>query len=238
MLRSSLQAVKESGQLLRSAVRGAPCLNVAQTRSTVVVERVYPTQLGKVGQMPRLKNKHRVYRLKERVHSKPAPPIKCILLQDIKGVGVKGSVISVDRSLFRNKLYPTQATYASPENLAELGDERVDETKATPTARQTLEQLSWLHLRVPMNGERSWTLSKTNVKVALRKLGVEVEEGCLTMPEEAITEPQEITIGITVNNMETVHVKGTVFHIQKDPGEGFLPTFPPVWSKPREPENS
>ncbi|XP_071098210.1 large ribosomal subunit protein bL9m-like isoform X2 [Haliotis cracherodii] len=234
MLRSSLQAVKELGQLLRSAVRGAPCLNVDQTRSTVVVERVYPTPLGKVGQMPPLKNKHRVYRLRERVHSKPTPPIKCILLEDIKGVGVKGSVISVDRGLFRNKLYPTKATYASPENLAELGDERVDETRATPTARQTLEQLSWLHLRIPMNGERPWTLNKTNVKVALRKMGVEVEESCLTMPTETITEPQEISISITVNKMETVHVKGTVFHIHKDTSEDFPPTFPPVWSKPKE----
>ncbi|XP_041356214.1 39S ribosomal protein L9, mitochondrial-like [Gigantopelta aegis] len=236
MLRSALHAGKDvCTRLLQPGISGSSSINLQQTRSTVIVERMYPVLLAKKGHAPRLKNRNRVLRFVERVHNKKLPPITCILTDYVEGVGVEGDVVEVKRGVFRSHLQPAGlAVYASPESLQhfkeKMKDEAVDEgPKLTAFAKMTMKQLEGMFLRVPMSGDNPWILDKSHVRIAFRRSGVMLSEDCLTLPGEPITEPQNIEVSIKVNQLWEVKVKGRVYHVYKDPTKNEFHELPPLW---------
>ncbi|KAK7471804.1 hypothetical protein BaRGS_00035543 [Batillaria attramentaria] len=220
MLRSAVRSVTRN--FLSTQFKMAPLYNMEQVRNTVVVERMYPTQLAKRGQMPRIRPRNMVYKFVDRVHDKKTPNISCILTGFVEGVGVRGEQVLVKRSLFRNKLYPAGlAVYATPDNLAMFAEEK-----------KTLKQLAGLYLRVHMSGDNSWLLNTTHVKVALRRVGVEgveVGEECISLPREPITQPGEFTFQITVNGVKSATVKGCIILRHNDPAKDEFVPLPKLW---------
>ncbi|XP_050389417.1 39S ribosomal protein L9, mitochondrial [Patella vulgata] len=229
--------------VLRPLLSQSSCINVNQIRTTIIMKRKHPVQLFKEGNLPRIKRRNELYDIVEIQHTKPTPDIKCILTEYVEGVGGKGDVVEIKRSLFRNQLYPLKlAIYASPENLAEnellVKDMAAsNQPRLTAFAKKTMNKLEKLHLPIPMSGDNPWTLNKQHVKLALRKVGVEVEEHCITLPEEPITQKQDLHILISVNNFEPQKIDAYIRIVYKDPSKNDLEELPQIWREDDQSES-
>ncbi|RUS70535.1 hypothetical protein EGW08_021701, partial [Elysia chlorotica] len=93
---------------------------------TIVMERVFPVPLGKHGGLPgpdEVNELHKILRPVERLVY--PQEMECILTDFVEGVGIRGDLVKVKRSVFHEELYPASlAVYASPENIAEFEEER------------------------------------------------------------------------------------------------------------------
>ncbi|XP_005103172.1 39S ribosomal protein L9, mitochondrial [Aplysia californica] len=202
---------------------------VLQTRNnTRIMERVYPLPVGKDGGRPDRSQMNELYKILREVEIVKYPEeIQCILTDFVEGVGIRGDVVTVKRDFFHEELFPAgMAVYASPDNIEEFEEERkakgIDkaETRLGVFARMTMKELSNMHLEIPLSDSSDWTLCKRHVQVAFRIQGVEVEEDCLELPEEAVTEFQDVTINVWINGLESVPVSATIVPIS----EKFPPT--------------
>ncbi|KAL5007604.1 hypothetical protein ScPMuIL_016410 [Solemya velum] len=229
---------RASASLLEAASACVSCLHLTQTRNTVIVERKYPVNLHNKGSHPRLKAKNYIYKVVDYKNSRPVPNIDCLLTDYVEGIGVAGEIVNVKRRLFRNRLYPAGlAVYPTEEALEDMAEIReamkAEDNRLSQYAKMTVRQLAGLHMRIPMSGDNLWVLNKTHIRVALRKMGVEVKEDCITLPTEPVTEPQEVEIGLSINNAVDVKVRGTIYHIFKDRSRNVLPeNLPKVWKNP------
>ncbi|CAG2213656.1 large ribosomal subunit protein bL9m-like [Mytilus galloprovincialis] len=194
-------------------------------RSTCVFDHENYTPERRRGSNPIFDQKYDVIKLKENKHQISLPDIECLLTKVVDGVGYPGQVVMVKRSIFRNSLLPLgHALYPTPENIAEV-QQRLEETgeirkykNFTPYTRKFLKEISELHLPIPMNGDTKWQLEKSHVRIALRLLNVEIsDEGCIELPEEPVTTPGRLTLGITINNTKSVKFRSTVYLKYKDP---------------------
>ncbi|XP_049662096.1 39S ribosomal protein L9, mitochondrial isoform X2 [Accipiter gentilis] len=175
-------AARGCGLLLRAASRA---LSLSHSRGTVVVERWWQVPLSKEGQQPRLHpRRHRIYRLVEDTKHLPKTNLELILTQSVENLGNRGDVVSVKKSLGRNKLLPQGlAVYASPENRKMFEEEKKLRQEGKLEALQT------------QSGE---------------KLRVFVPPHALKLPEEPITRWGEYWCDVTVNGLETVRVPMSV----------------------------
>ncbi|XP_074709470.1 large ribosomal subunit protein bL9m [Strix uralensis] len=205
-------AVGGCGLLVRAASRA---LSLSHGRPTVVVERWWQVPLSKEGRQPRLHpRRHRVYRLVEDTKHRPKEELELILTQAVEGLGHRGDVVSVRKSLGRNKLLPRGwAVYASPENRrafeeeAKLRREGSVEAVQTPSGERTLRFLRKCRLEVGMRNNVRWELSSEIVaRHFLRNLRVFVPPHALKLPEEPITRWGEYWCDVTVNGLDTVRV--------------------------------
>lgn len=213
-----LRAFKEAVKLTQP---DAACASLQQIRATHVFKRKDEPKLVPKWKDPRkarLKAKNYVYEVTD-TNLKPVPNIKCILTQYVEGIGSRGDVVEVKRSLFRGVLCPAgSAVYASPENLTQFEKERQasgakQEPKRTKYSVNTLQQLSGFTLLVPMNAHNPWTLDKSHIRIAFRKMGVEVKDHCITLPETTIThdgDVKQFSVGITINGIDKVDVKACI----------------------------
>ncbi|PVD36205.1 hypothetical protein C0Q70_03180 [Pomacea canaliculata] len=245
MLKTILQTASQCSKGLLSVKKTSASLyNLDLIRTTVIVERMYPPKLAKIGKKPSLQARNKVLKFVCRVHDEKTADISCILTDFVEGVGIRGDLVTVKRRLFRNKLYPAGlAVYASPENIERFKKDENDlrnqkESRLGVFAEMTLKQLSGMYLRIPMSGDNPWILNKTHIRVALRKASVEVKDECITLPTQAITEPGEITFQVTINGLKSVLVRGMVLLHHKDPKLNQIldlpPTFQPtvrIWKK-------
>uniref|UniRef100_A0A8C5ZY18 Large ribosomal subunit protein bL9m n=1 Tax=Marmota marmota marmota TaxID=9994 RepID=A0A8C5ZY18_MARMA len=111
-----------------SGVQSQPqlALNTIQNRGTVVVERWWKVPLAGEGRKPRLHRRHRVYKLVEDTKHRPKENLELILTQSVEKLGVRGDLVSVSKSLGRNRLLPQGlAVYASPENRKLYEEEKL-----------------------------------------------------------------------------------------------------------------
>ncbi|XP_064596348.1 large ribosomal subunit protein bL9m-like [Liolophura sinensis] len=252
MLRGVCQAVNQAPHVARvispcSATCGrvgipgvGSCLplgNVEQRRNTIVVKRMYPPRLPKQGHRPRVRSMQKILQMVDVEHAHPKPDIQCILTDDVEGVGNRGDLLYVKRRLFRNYLYPAGfAKYASPENIAEWKQLRQESGEERETAvesvyaKMTAKKLFGMFLPVPMSGDNPWILNKTHVKVAFRRMYVELTEDCIELPDEEITEPRDLEIKVTINGTLTVPVKARIYHIFKDQSKNVPPDLPPLFT--------
>ncbi|XP_068271397.1 large ribosomal subunit protein bL9m isoform X2 [Nyctibius grandis] len=170
------------GLLVRAASRA---LSLSHSRGTVVVERWWQVPLSKEGRAPRLHpRRHRVYRLVEDTKHLPKGNLELILTQSVEGLGSRGDLVSVRKSLGRNKLLPQGlAVYASPENREMFEEEKKLRREGKLEALQT------------QSGER---------------LRVFVPPHALRLPEGPITRWGEYWCDVTVNGLETVRVPMSV----------------------------
>ncbi|CAE1302069.1 RP-L9 [Acanthosepion pharaonis] len=212
-----------------SASKWLPLL--LQNRNTVILKRKWPVLFAKEGRVPILKYKNKVYELEENTCATKLPDIECILTQDIDGIGYKHELVSVKRKLFRKILYPAgMAMYASPENIKEFLSGEKPKRLGSPWARIAMDTLSTMFLVIPMSGDTPWTLTAKHIKVAFRLVGVEITEEAILLPEEPITEPQELEFQVTMNGMENVTVKSLILLKHKDATKDTIPpNLPPTF---------
>ncbi|XP_029645008.1 39S ribosomal protein L9, mitochondrial [Octopus sinensis] len=201
------------------------------TRNTVILKRQWAVPLTNPGDIPHLKDKHRVFKFVENTDAVKLPDIQCILTDNIDGIGYKNELVTVKRKFFRNVLYPAGlAMYASPENVEKFAV-KSEEFLGSRWARLTLKTLSNMYLAIPMSGDNPWVLSKEHVVVAFRLRGVEVAEEAITLPDKVITEPEEIDIQLKMNGKEEVTVKCLIILKHKDPSKDVIPTNLPTTLK-------
>ncbi|OXB53779.1 UNVERIFIED_CONTAM: hypothetical protein H355_010459 [Colinus virginianus] len=112
-------------------------------------------------------------------------------------MGNRGDVVSVKKSVGRNRLLPQGlAVYASPENLRLFEEEK-----------QTLQFLRSCRLEVGMKNNVRWELNADIVaRQFFKNLRVSVPPHALKLPDEPITRWGEYWCDVTVNGMETVRV--------------------------------
>uniref|UniRef100_A0A8C0KBQ0 Large ribosomal subunit protein bL9m n=1 Tax=Canis lupus dingo TaxID=286419 RepID=A0A8C0KBQ0_CANLU len=104
--------------------------SLSHSRGTVIVERWWQVPLAGEGRKPRLHRRHRVYRLVEDTKHGPRGGLELILTRSVEGLGVRGDLVSVKKSLGRNRLLPQGlAVYASPENKKLFEEEKLVSTK-------------------------------------------------------------------------------------------------------------
>ncbi|XP_028645590.1 39S ribosomal protein L9, mitochondrial isoform X2 [Grammomys surdaster] len=116
------------GELLRPRIEGSTPgrdFSLSHYQSTVIVERWWKVPLAGEGRKPRLHRRHRVYKLVEDTKRRPKDNLELILTQSVYEIGVRGDLVSVKKSVGRNKLLPQGlAVYASPENRKLFEEEK------------------------------------------------------------------------------------------------------------------
>ncbi|XP_063482439.1 large ribosomal subunit protein bL9m isoform X2 [Symphalangus syndactylus] len=163
--------------------------SLSQNRGTVIVERWWKVPLAGEGRKPRLHRRHRVYKLVEDTKHRPKENLELILTQSVENVGVRGDLVSVKKSLGRNRLLlQGLAVYASPENKKLFEEEKL--------------------LR------QEGKLEKIQTKAG-EALGVVVAPHTLKLPEEPITRWGEYWCEVTVNGLDTVRVPMSVVNFEK-----------------------
>lgn len=89
-----------------------------------------------------------------------------------KGVGLKGELVNVPKHLAHYELLPSKvAVYPTEEYLELYKADResiVSKPKVSPFAMKAKEQLEKIILEIPMNMSTEWTLTKDNIRIALR----------------------------------------------------------------------
>ncbi|XP_068946099.1 large ribosomal subunit protein bL9m [Petaurus breviceps papuanus] len=214
-------------RLLPGLGAGTPGLGrnfgLSQSWNTVIVERWWKVPLAAEGQSPRLRRRHRVYRLVEDTQHQPQGTMELILTQTMEGLGIRGETVTVKKSLGRNKLLPEGlAVYPSPENKKmfeaenELRQEGKLEKLQTKTGVTTVKFLKNCHLEVGMKNNVKWELNPEIVcRHFFRNLGVVVSPHALKLPEEPITRWGEYWCEVTVNGLDTVRVPMSVVNFER-----------------------
>uniref|UniRef100_A0A7N5JUB0 Large ribosomal subunit protein bL9m n=1 Tax=Ailuropoda melanoleuca TaxID=9646 RepID=A0A7N5JUB0_AILME len=180
-------------------------------QGTVIVERWWKVPLAGEGRKPRLHRRHRVYKLVEDTKHGPKSNLELILTQSVEGLGVRGDLVSVKKSLGRNQLLPQGlAVYASPQNKKLFEEEKLlrQEGKLekiqTRAGEMTVKFLRSCHLEVGMKNNVKWELNPEIVaRHFFRNLGVVVAPHALKLPEEPITRWGEYWCEVTHEILES-----------------------------------
>ncbi|XP_040854743.1 39S ribosomal protein L9, mitochondrial isoform X2 [Ochotona curzoniae] len=193
LLRAGAERLFGTGawDLLRPPLQGGlkRDLSLSHSRGTVIVERWWKVPLAGEGRKPRLHRRHRIYKLVEDTKHRPKENLELILTQSVEELGVRGDVISVKKSVGRNRLLAQGlAVYASPENKKLFEEEKL--------------------LR------QEGKLEKIQTKAG-EALGVVVAPHALKLPEEPITRWGEYWCEVTVNGLDTVKVPMSVVNFEK-----------------------
>lgn len=214
------------GELLQPRIeRSTPGrdFSLSHYQSTVIVERWWKVPLAGEGRKPRLHRRHRVYKLVEDTKHRPKDHLELILTQSVDEIGVRGDLVSVKKSVGRNKLLPQGlAVYASPENRKlfeeekSLRQEGKLEKIQTKAGEATVKFLRSCHLEVGMKNNVKWELNPEIVaRHFFKNLGVVVAPHALRLPEDPITRWGEYWCDVTVNGLDTVRVPMSVVLFRK-----------------------
>ncbi|XP_004404332.1 PREDICTED: 39S ribosomal protein L9, mitochondrial [Odobenus rosmarus divergens] len=215
------------GLLLPRLAGGTPGperdFSLSHNRGTVIVERWWKVPLAGEGRKPRLHRRHRVYKLVEDTKHGPKGSLELILTQSVEGLGVRGDLVSVKKSLGRNQLLPQGlAVYASPENKKLFEEEKLlrQEGKLeriqTKAGEMTVKFLRSCHLEVGMKNNVKWELNPEIVaRHFFKNLGVVAAPHALKLPEEPITRWGEYWCEVTVNGLDTVRVPMSVVNFER-----------------------
>lgn len=122
------------------------------------------------------------------------------------GLGSRGDIVSVKKSVGRNRLLPQGlAVYASPENRRLFEEEKQSqegqmEAIQTQSGERTLQFLRSCRLEVGMKNNVNWELSTAIVaRHFLKNLRVSVPPHALKLPDEPITRWGEYWCDVTVS---------------------------------------
>uniref|UniRef100_A0A8L2QGW3 Large ribosomal subunit protein bL9m n=1 Tax=Rattus norvegicus TaxID=10116 RepID=A0A8L2QGW3_RAT len=214
------------GELLQPRIeRSTPGrdFSLSHYQSTVIVERWWKVPLAGEGRKPRLHRRHRVYKLVEDTKHRPKDHLELILTQSVDEIGVRGDLVSVKKSVGRNKLLPQGlAVYASPENRKLFEEEKLlrQEGKLekiqTKAGEATVKFLRSCRLEVGMKNNVKWELNPEIVaRHFFKNLGVVVAPHALRLPEDPITRWGEYWCDVTVNGLDTVRVPMSVVLFRK-----------------------
>ncbi|XP_007949055.1 39S ribosomal protein L9, mitochondrial [Orycteropus afer afer] len=197
--------------------------SLSHNRGTVIVERWWKVPLAGEGKKPRLHRRHRVYKLVEDTKHQPKDNLELILTQSVEELGVRGDLVSVKKSVGRNRLLSQGlAVYASPENRKLFEEEKLlrQEGKLakiqTKAGEAAVKFLSSCRLEVGMKNNVKWELNPEIVaRHFFKNLGVVVAPHAVKLPEEPITRWGEYWCEVTVNGLDTVRVPMSVVNFEK-----------------------
>uniref|UniRef100_A0A3Q1MBQ0 Large ribosomal subunit protein bL9m n=1 Tax=Bos taurus TaxID=9913 RepID=A0A3Q1MBQ0_BOVIN len=134
--------------------------SLSHSRGTVIVERWWKVPLAGEGRKPRLHRRHRVYKLVEDTKHRPKENLELILTQSVDELGVRGDLVSVKKSVGRNRLLPEGlAVYASPENKKLFEEEKLVSPKRKQRDSRDMKFLRSCHLEVGMKNNVKWELN-------------------------------------------------------------------------------
>uniref|UniRef100_A0A8D0G7V7 Large ribosomal subunit protein bL9m n=1 Tax=Sphenodon punctatus TaxID=8508 RepID=A0A8D0G7V7_SPHPU len=181
---------------------------------TVIVERWWKVPLSKEGEAPRAKHRRfRVFRKLVDTKHLPKEEMEVILTQSVENIGSRGDVVSVTKSVGRNKLLANGlAVYASPENRQMFEEETTlrREGKLEKLQTQSGEKsLPFILLDLQMKRWSNWCISTP------LQLRVMAPPHTLKLPDEPITQRGEYWCEVTVNGMDTVRVPMSVVNFMK-----------------------
>ncbi|XP_058395161.1 large ribosomal subunit protein bL9m isoform X2 [Diceros bicornis minor] len=173
LLRAGAERLLRGGvrDLLRPSLEGGTLgpqrdFSFSSIRGTVIVERWWKVPLAGEGRKPRLHRRHRVYKLVEDTKHRPKDNLELILTQSVEELGVRGDLVSVKKSVGRNRLLPQGlAVYASPENKKLFEEEKSLrhegklEKIQTKAGEATVKFLRSCHLEVGMKNNVKWELN-------------------------------------------------------------------------------
>lgn len=201
-------------------------------RSTWILRRVYapePTPPGKVQRNPEELPNMMKLEVVEIETSKPAGPLKVILLEDVEGVGHQFDVVDVDRNLARSNLLPTRkAVYASPFDLEYYG--RIKKEMAHELAKKVRipyeyirigRELQSLIVPIRVSIDVQWTIDRQILKASLRLIGVDILDDAIFF-DDTITGPnfeieaKLIRFYVVVSKQYIVPMLGRISHISID----------------------
>ncbi|GMT02681.1 hypothetical protein PENTCL1PPCAC_24855, partial [Pristionchus entomophagus] len=232
-----------SRALVRSAERLCQVATTNQTpaRNTFVLQRIHAAPVTPEGLPQRDPSEIRElerYEVVDYETSKPAGPLKVILLEDVEGVGHQFDVVEVNRKLARtNLLLGKKAVYASPFDLkyyADMKEKMKDELAARvriPYALLTVgRELTSLVVPLRVNMENKWQLDRRIVKTSLRQVGVDLLDDSIFLSEGAssITGPnfdleaKLVRFYVVVSQQYVIPMLGRVAHISADDSKQVL----------------
>lgn len=152
--------------------------------------------------------------------------MKLILLETINKLGALGDTVKVKPGYGRNYLLPRgKAVAATPENVEKF------EARREQLMRQANEKLAAAHARreaidgidtllflvaVSPEGRLYGSISPNEVAAKLTEMGCAVEKAEVDMPDGAIREPGEYTVGLTLHADVRAEVKVSV--VDEDAG--------------------
>ncbi|RZF36401.1 hypothetical protein LSTR_LSTR002997 [Laodelphax striatellus] len=240
-----VNAFRTNGSLLNLEL---PFVN--QCRTTTILRRVKNPKLLKSyadpsKYVPHTK-KNQVYEVEERTENRKEGNIEVVLKQFVQGLGNKGEVVSVRRSVaYNDLLVPGFAMYATEEEkrkavVARETKKVDDEDYSSAFAPRTMRVLSKAVYGLVMNKENKWVVEPWHVKAALRKVGTHIlDESCIELPKTKIEGPdmnlegKEFFVTITINNKEKVKTRMRIHHWSTEIGDR-LPPVPLHWTKRAE----
>uniref|UniRef100_A0A8I3NG76 Large ribosomal subunit protein bL9m n=1 Tax=Canis lupus familiaris TaxID=9615 RepID=A0A8I3NG76_CANLF len=158
-------------------------LSLSHSRGAVVVERRWQVPLAGEGG-----------KLVEDTKHGPRGSLELILTRSVEGLGVRGDLGSVKKSLGRNRLPPPGlAVYASPENKKLFEEEKL----------------------LRQEGKLEKVQTRTVARHFFKNLGVVVAPQALKLPEEPITRWGESRCEGTVNGLDAVRVPMSVVNFER-----------------------
>lgn len=170
--------------------------------------------------------------------------IEFILTDFVKGLGIRGDVVSLKPNYAYNRLILNDlAVYKTPENLIKYSRNEADKKEeifSTPEAPRTLDFLKRFKLLcIVMNKNNPWVIEPWHIRTSLRKVQIYVTDDAIELPSTPITGPdllkenKEFNVTITINKREKIEICCRIHHWSTDPRER-LPYIFEHWKEDSE----
>uniref|UniRef100_A0A1B6BWP4 Large ribosomal subunit protein bL9m n=1 Tax=Clastoptera arizonana TaxID=38151 RepID=A0A1B6BWP4_9HEMI len=197
------------------------------SRNTYIFKRRHPPRSLKKGQTKYvLKQKSFIYDVVESESTREPEFIDIILTSYVKGLGLEGDVVSVEKiKAYTKYIAPGIAEFATPENLNRLKSSDANKIKkfSSVDVEKTISYLNTRVFSIVMNKETEWTIEPWHIRVSLRKAGVYVNDDCIELPSQKIQGPsldlenKEFYVTLTINKTEKVNIRCRIHHWSTEP---------------------
>ncbi|CAF5191436.1 unnamed protein product, partial [Rotaria magnacalcarata] len=140
-------------------------------------------------------------------------------------VGYKGEIVNVPREVAYRELLPAQlALYPTKENIALFEEERkllVDRPQISPFVMKCRDYLKSILLQIPMNLKlKDWSVTRDNIRIALRRINVMCDEDAIMLEENAVNQDtyklgEEFNVVLKINPLVDVAIKCVIVPVDK-----------------------
>ncbi|CAF1074416.1 unnamed protein product [Didymodactylos carnosus] len=227
--------ISKSERIMNAIVRTLRCVTklnrIVQipVRTTIVVERMHP--------LPKLKSyediydynkysfEHFQYRIINDTDANKWGNIDVILTEYVEGVGYKGEIVNIPRQIAYTELLPSRlALYPTEENIKLFEEERkllVDRPQISPFVKKCRDYLKTILLQIPINmKQKSWILTKQQIRVALRRMNIMCSEEAIQFEEGSITNEtyklgEDFNVNLKINETVDVDIKCILVPVEK-----------------------
>uniref|UniRef100_A0A914I622 Large ribosomal subunit protein bL9m n=1 Tax=Globodera rostochiensis TaxID=31243 RepID=A0A914I622_GLORO len=224
----------------------------AITPSTFLLSHVYLPERTPDGQPQRKPSEHPDFMKYDFVadpeFERAPPPIKVMLMEDIKDIGEQFDIVEVPAEIARWELLACKkAVYASPFNLEYYAEKRekyfaemAKRVRIPPELLKMSELLMSKILSVPVSADAEWTMSREILSAATKSLGLYITEPTIIhLSDVPINGPNPSIEGhlfrfyINLNDKMIVPMLGRISHTSNDESKKSLfPTDDKLLNEP------